>query len=109
MLGMEHFLHTLVFGEFPSSHCFYFYRAEVLLAYDSVGFSKTKGVEVMSCCGPSGACPPGMQNCNMPGMTNNRVNPQAVRTTSANQNVPPELAAFIQQLGLGQSNGTTIT
>ena len=59
----------------------------------------------MGCCGPSGACPPGMQNCNMPGMTNNRVTP----TANANQNVPPELAAFIQQLGLGQANGTTVT
>lgn len=62
----------------------------------------------MGCCGPSGACPPG-QNFNTTGLTNNRVSPQGVRTANANQNVPPELAAFIQQLGLGQANGTTVT
>jgi hypothetical protein len=63
----------------------------------------------MGCCDGVGARPPGMQNCNMPGMNNNRLNPQRVGTPKVNQNVPPELAAFIQQLGLAQANGNRLT
>lgn len=52
----------------------------------------------MGCCGAGGVNPAG-QNFNVARLNNNRTTSQSAQ--NANVSIPPELAAFIQQLGLG--------
>jgi len=57
----------------------------------------------MGCCGPVGNS--GMQDCHKPSLAAQNAKPQGV----ADQSVPPELAAFIKQLGAGNQAGAQFT